>query len=335
MKKSLLFMAAALLTVAPLAARAADPVTLKLAFPPPPVSFYNGQVLAPWSKEIEDATGGAVKVQIFIGPTLANFNNIYDRVLNGVIDLGWGLHGPLGTQFQKSSVATLPGFATSGTQCSNALWNLYASGVTADEYAQVKPLSIACFPRSNYILTKPIRSIDGFKGMKVYVGSKMQGLITEALGAAPITGNTSDIYAGMQRGTFEAGMTGWAAVAAFKLFEVTKGGFEGPFGHPTNFLLMNKDAFAKLTEDAKKVIETKSGPSLVARMGKAGEDETDHGREIVEKIPGYAIATVQAAEMAKFQKATAPLVDQWVKETPDGAKVLAAYKAEIAKQGVK
>jgi TRAP-type C4-dicarboxylate transport system substrate-binding protein len=336
MKKLIPIVAAlAVAATAPFTARAADPVTLKLAFPPPPVSFFNGQVLAPWGKEIEEATGGAVKVQIFIGPTLANFNNIYDRILNGVIDLGWGLHGPLGTQFQKSSVATLPGFTTTGAQCSNALWGLYASGVTADEYAQVKPLSLACFPRSNYILAKPIRSIDDFKGMKVYVGSKMQALTTEALGAAPITGNTSDIYAGMQRGTFEAGMTGWAAVAAFKLFEVTKGGFEGPFGHPTNFLLMNKDSFAKLPADARKVIDARSGPSLVARMGKAGEDETNHGREIVEKIPGYAIATVQATEMAKLQKTMEPLVDRWVKETPDGAKVLATYKAELAKQGVK
>jgi len=58
MKKAIAL--AALLAAAPLAARAADPVTLKLAFPPPPVSFFNGQVLAPWGKEIEDATHGAV-----------------------------------------------------------------------------------------------------------------------------------------------------------------------------------------------------------------------------------------------------------------------------------
>ena len=333
--KKLIPLVAALAATLPVTARAADPVTLKLAFPPPPVSFYNGQVLAPWAKEIEDATNGAVKVQIFIGPTLANFNNIYDRILNGVIDLGWGLHGPLGTQFQKSAVATLPGFPTNGFQCSNALWSLYSSGVIADEYAQVKPLSISCFPGSNFILAKPVRSIDEFRGMKVYVGSKMQGLTVEALGGAPITGNTSDIYAGMQRGTFEGGMTGWAAVAAFKLFEVTKAGFEAPFGNPTNFLLMNKDAFAKLPEDGRKVIEAKSGPPLVARMAKAGEDETHHGREIVEKIPGYTLATIQASEMPKLRKAMEPLIDRWVKETPDGAKVLAAYKAELAKQGVK
>ena len=62
MKTSLLL--STLLLAAVSSARAAEPVTLKLAFPPPPVSFFNGQVLAPWGKEIEEATHGDVKVQI-------------------------------------------------------------------------------------------------------------------------------------------------------------------------------------------------------------------------------------------------------------------------------
>jgi TRAP-type C4-dicarboxylate transport system substrate-binding protein len=329
--KKTVLLVAALATIAPFSARAADPVTLKLAFPPPPISFFNGGVLAPWAKEIEAGTNGAVKVQIFVGPTLANFNNIYDRLLNGVIDLGWGLHGPLGNQFPKSAVATLPGLPATGSQCSKALWGLYASGVSADEYEKVRPLSIACFPRSSFIASKPVRSIDDLKGMKAYVGSKMQGLIVERLGGAPITGNTSDIYSGLQRGTFEAATTGWAAVAAFKLFEVSKYGFEAPLGHPTNFLLMNKDSFAKLPETARKVIETKSGAPLVAQMGKAGDNETTHGRQLAEKTPGYTITTMAEGELEKLQRAMQPLVDQWVKETPGGARVLAAYKAELAR----
>ena len=333
MKTSLLL--STLLLAAVSSARAAEPVTLKLAFPPPPVSFFNGQVLAPWGKEIEEATHGDVKVQMFIGPTLANFGNIYDRILNGVIDLGWGLHGPLGKQFQKSSVVNLPGIPNTGSQCSTALWQLLVDGTIADEYGSVKPLALGCFPGSNFIAAKPIRSMDDFKGMKVYVGSKLQGQIVELLGSAPISGNTSDIYQGLQRGTFEAATTGWAAVAAFKLFEVTKAGFEAPMGNPTNFLLMNKDSYAKLPASARKAIDEKSGAVLTARMGKAGEDETEHGREIVQKIPGYTIATLPNTDLARFQKTMQPLIDEWVKETPDGAHVLAAYKAALVKAGAK
>jgi TRAP-type C4-dicarboxylate transport system substrate-binding protein len=323
---------AALIAAVP-AAQAADPVTLKLAFPPPPVSFFNGGVLAPWAKEIENATGGAVKVQIFVGPTVATFGNIYDRILNGVVDLGWGLHGPIGNQFRKSSVTNLPGIPATGPSCSAALWQLYATGVTADEYAAVKPLSVACFPGSGFIATKPLRTTDDFKGMKVGVGSKMLGREMELLGAAPISLTTTDIYPSLQRGTIDASATGWAAVAAFKLQEISRFGFEAPMGHATNFLLMNKDSFARLPEAARRVIESKSGATLAARMGKAGHDETMHGRKIAENTAGYTITTMPAADLERLRRQMQPLVDQWIAETPDGARVLEAYKAELAKAG--
>jgi len=314
------------------AAQAADQVVaLKLAFPPPPVSFFNGQVLAPWGKEIEEATKGAVTVQIFVGPTLATFGNVYDRVTNGVVDLGWGLHGPYGTKFQKSSVTTLPGFQTTGPQCTTALWQLIATGVIADEYSAVKPLAIGCFPGSSFISQKPVRTTDDFKGLKVGVGSKMLGEEMSLLGAAPVTMTTSEVYQSLQRGLIDVSAIGWAAVAAFKLHEVSKNGFEAPLGHSTNFLLMNKESFAKLPADAQRVIEAKSGAPLAERMGNAGHQETQHGRHMVEQIPGYTISTMPPADLSKLQKTMQPLVDEWVKTTPDGARVLAAYKAELAK----
>lgn len=312
-------------------AQAADPVVLKLAFPPPPVSFFNGQVLAPWGKEIEEATQGAVTVQIFVGGTVANFGNVYDRVLNGVVELGWGLHGPMGSKFQKSSVTNLPGMLATGSQCSAALWQLIATGVVADEYQGVKPLAVGCFPGSGFVSAKPLRSMDDFKGMKVGVGSKMLGQEVEILGAAGISLNTAEIYQMLQRGTIDASATGWAAVAAFKFYEVSKYGYEAPMGNSTNFLLMNTESFKKLPATAQRVIESKSGAPLTARMGKAGEDETNHGRHMVEQMPGYTLTTMPPSDLAKLQKVMQPLIDQWVKDTPDGARVLAAYKAELEK----
>jgi TRAP-type C4-dicarboxylate transport system substrate-binding protein len=329
MKRAILF-TTALIALTP-AARAADPITLKLAFPPPPASFFNGGVLAPWGKEIETETKGAVAVQIFVGGTVANFGNVYDRVLNGVVDLGWGLHGPMGNKFQKSSVANLPGLLSTGPQCTTALWQIFAAGVTADEYEAVKPLSIACFPGTGFVSAKSLRSTDDFKGMKVGVGSKMLGSEMEILGAAPISLTTSEVYQSLQRGTIDASATGWAALAAFKLHEVAKYVFEAPMGHATNFLLMNKGSFAKLPEAAQRVVESKSGLVLSTIHGKVGHDETVHGRKIVEQMPTHTITTMPEADLARLQKTMQPLVDQWIKDTPDGARVLAAYKAELEK----
>ena len=122
-------LAAALAVTAPSWAGAAEPITLKLGFPPPSVSNFYGAALLPWSQEIEKATGGAVKVQIFPGSTLASHRNAYDRVLNGVADIVFGLHGILGKTFQKTAVTALPGLPATGAQCTTALWRLYVAGV--------------------------------------------------------------------------------------------------------------------------------------------------------------------------------------------------------------
>jgi TRAP-type C4-dicarboxylate transport system substrate-binding protein len=322
--------AVALALIAP-AAHAADPITLKLAFPPPPVSFYNTGVLAPWSKEIEDETKGALKVQIFVGPSLANLGNMYDRILNGVADLGWALHGPFGAQFQKTSVTQLPGELGSGVECTQALWQLFTQGIIADEYTAVKTLSISCFPPTSFLSPKPLRSIDDFKGLKISVGSRLVGQGVELLGAAPIALTTTEIYPSLQRGTVDAAVIGWAATAAFKLHEVARYYFEAPMGMATNFLLMNKESFAKLPEELRRVLDAKSGAPLTARMGKAGDEETQHGRKMVAAMQGHTITTMPTSDLPRIKQAMAPLVDQWIKETPDGARVLAAFKAEFEK----
>jgi hypothetical protein len=57
------------------------------------------------------------------------------------------------------------------------------------------------------------------------------------------------------------------------------------------------------------------------------------GLHRVRGIPGQTITEMPDSDLGKFRHILAPVVDQWVKTTPDGARVLAAYKAELAKVG--
>ena len=41
-------------------------------------------------------------------------------------------------------------------------------------------------------------------------------------------------------------------------------------------------------------------------------------------------STLPASEEARWKKAVAPLAAEWAKETPDGQKVLAAFRSEVA-----
>jgi TRAP-type C4-dicarboxylate transport system substrate-binding protein len=333
MKRNIGIPLALVLVAAPFASGAAETVTLKLGFPPPPVSHFYPAFLEPWSKEIEEATKGAVKVQIFPGGVLSTHRNGYDRILNGVADIGWGLHGILGKTFQKSSVTSLPGIQATGPQCTAAMWQLFATGVIADEYDKVRPLAFSCFPPTGAVSAKPLRSIDDFKGMKVSVTSRLYGQEVELLGAAPITLATTEIYQGLQRGTVDASIVGLAALAAYKLHEVARFYLDAPLGQTTHYMLMSKDSYAKLPAEARAVFDSKTGAQLSARMGKTALEEHEFGVRAVQEAPGHTVTAMAGGELARLQRMMAPVIDQWVKETPDGARVLASYKAEVVKAG--
>jgi TRAP-type transport system periplasmic protein len=331
--RTAIFLAAAVSAAVPLAGPAAEPITLKLGFPPPSVSHFYAGTLVPWAKAVETATRGALKIQIYPGGTLASHRNAYDRVLNGVADIVFGLHGMLGNTFQKTTVTALPGILATGAQCTAAVWRLYTSGVIAGEYQKVHPLGFSCFPPTSIIARREIRSLDDMKGMKISVSSRIYGREAEILGAAPITLATPEIYQSMQRGLVDGAMVGMAAVAAYKLTEVAGDYFDAPMGQTTEYLLMNKASYEKLPEEIRNVFDKTTGLSLSESLGKSAQEESDMGLKRVEAAH-QKVTAMADAELGKLRKLMKPVVDQWLKATPDGEHVLEAYRAELAKLGV-
>ncbi len=325
-------LAAALAVAAPVAARAADTITLKLGFPPPSVSHFYGGTLVPWSKKIEAETHGALKIQIFPGGTLASHRNAYDRVLNGVADIVFGLHGIMGRTFQKTTVTALPGFPATGKQCTDALWQLYESGVIADEYTKVHPLGFSCFPPTGIAAHKPIKSLADVNGLKISVASRIYGQEVEILGGAPITLATPEIYQSMQRGLVDGAMVGMAAVAAYKLTDVASYYFDAPFGQTTEYLLMNKASYARLPADIRTVFDATAGLPMSESLAKSALEETNMGLKAVE-AKHQTLTEMADAELPKLRKLMRPVIDQWIKATPGGEKVIEAYRAELAKVG--
>jgi len=63
----------------------------------------------------------------------------------------------------------------------------------------------------------------------------------------------------------------------------------------------------------------------------ASLDKLRRAEAYVRAMPGHTIAEMEPPEAARLRERIAPVVDEWVKRTPDGAAVLAAYRAEIAK----
>ena len=327
------FAATACLSVSPDRAVGQEPVVLKLPMNAPLTSPVFVRSTKPWIEAVEREAGGTLKIEVFPGGALASPSNIYDRLVNNVFELAYGIHGPLAGKFPKTSVAELPFLAVESTHGSVAFWNLIEKGVIADEYADVKPLAIFIYPQAQIHLSRPVRTMDDLKGLKITTPSRVGGDVLTALGATPISVPPPELYSVLNRRMANGAMMMWTGVLQFRLAEVTDFHLESWLGSSTGFVLMNKPAYARLPAKAKAAIDGTTGRALSARYGRELDGIAADQRKAVSAMPGHQVVALSAEERERWRKAVLPVYDQWVARVPDGAKVLEAFRAELKAEG--
>lgn len=330
-RRVLAFLAMSVLSIMPLAANAAESITLKFANPGAPNGDVSTQIIQPWINKVNKEADGVFRVQLFSGPALGQFPQIYDRVLNNVADIAFALLGPISGQFPRTSVASLP-FETPDAQIGTvALWHVYERGLLGDEWNAVKPLTLMVFPNVVIHAKKPVQSLSDLAGMKLSVQSHLLAESIERLGAAPITLPVTDLYESLNRRVIDGAVIGWPATKSYRLPEVSNYHLEVPLGGEVTFIMMSKKSYDKLPAKGRAIIDRASGGPWATEIGKILDGDDEAERSAVEKTPGETVARLPAAEQARWKTRVEPVTEDWVKRTPNGAAILAAYREEVAK----
>lgn len=304
---------------------------LKFAFPAPAQSPLNKRGMSAWAKDVNAAAKGAVEVKVFPGPVLGHFGNIYDRLLKGVADIAFGITGPVGGQFRRTMLTGLPFESKSSSESSLAMWRLLENGTIAMEFTNVKPLGLFHFPHAGINSKKPVMQISDLKNMKMAVSSKVQADLISTLGAVPVTMAPPAVYQSLNRGVINAVLFPWTGTGTFKSYEVAKNHFEAPLGSPAAFVLMNKKSYAGLSTEGRRAIDKFSGEAFTRRLGAVTDGMAAFNRKKVKGLPGQTIRTMRPGDVELWKSTVGQASARAVKATPDGAKVLAAFRAEVVK----
>ena len=324
------FAAALAVTALATAPAVADPVQVKFAYPSAPNNALFAQGAQAWAEDVNKAAEGAIEIKIFPGGAIADNSNMYDRITNRVTDIGLAVFGPVSSLFPKTNVGTLPFEAKNHREDALALWHLYQKGVITDEFAKVHPLGFIVFPGLVIHSKKAIHNLADMKGLKISVEGRVLSTLMPRLGATPISLQPGELYASLQRGLVDAVPQGWPSVPTFHLDEVTSFHLEVPLGFNTGYVLMNQDSYAGLPPQGRAAIDKFSGEAYVQRLIAADDTMEAVGRDATRAMQGQTIASLDPAEEARWKALTDPIIDEWVKATPDGDKVLAAFRAEVA-----
>lgn len=316
----------------------AQEFTLKLHHFLPPVAMAHKTMLAPWADKVMKESGGRIKIEVYPSMQLGGKPpQLIDQVRDGIVDIVWTLPGYTPGRFTKTEAFELPFMHRDTASTNKALTEFLETN--GDEFSDYHIIAMFVHAGQLFHSIKPIHAAADLEGQKIRTPTRTGGWMIEAMGATPIGAPVPKIPELLSKGVVDSVMIPFEVTLPLKVNELVNyhtilGGDVERINTSTFIIAMNKDSYAKLPDDLKKVIDDNSGAALsdwLAEIWDAAE------------LPGIAkakesgeVITMSEAEVAKLRaKIEQPVIDRWVGEMKakgvDGQALVDEARALIAK----
>ncbi len=336
--QSLLALAA--LAACVVAPATAQDVTLKVHHFWPPNAMGPSTILVPWCEKIARESSNRMKCQIYPAMQLGGTpQNLIDQAKDGVVDIVWTLPGYTAGRYPMMEVFELPFMSSSATATSQAAWDYYTQ-YGNKEFPGIKALAVHVHD-NGYVHTvaKQVKAMSDFKGLRMRAPTRQTNRMLAALGAAPVAMPLPALPEALSKGVIDGYLLPWEVIPSIKAQELTKYDSETDPKSRSLYtavfiLAMNQARYDSLPADLRKVIDDNSGLALSRHMGQAWDASAPPARKLAVEH-GNVFYTIPASELESWQKATASLPDEWVKDVSakgnDGNALLQAAKELIHK----
>ncbi|MCR9126837.1 MAG: TRAP transporter substrate-binding protein [Rhodobacteraceae bacterium] len=293
----------------------AQEVTLKMHHFLPPQSNVPKLVLETWANNVSEASDGRIKVDIYPSMQLGGRPpELMDQAIDGVADIVWTVVGYTPGRFPTTEVFELPFMMTNARAATRAYWEMFEKHMKDTEFRDVHILATWVHGPGLLHTAEPVRTPDDLQGMKIRGGSRsINSLLTE-LGATPVGMPVPAVPEGLSKGVIDGTTIPWEVTAALKVPELVGNHteFTGNALYTLTFVLaMNKDRYASLPDDLKKVIDDNSGLEFSVFTGGTQADADGPARAAA-VANGNTIITLDAAETAVWREASQPIYEQWI-----------------------
>ena len=213
---------------------------------------------------ISEESGGRIEFVQNPGGSLLGATETIDGVKDGAADMCWSSTAFFSSRFPISEYINL---------CCNGMTSArMATDVFLDMYEQIPELqaeyadwkvialhSCSYGPVSLIGKDSKIETLDDFKGKQIRTAGTIPTQYLEALGAAPLSMPTSDVYEAAEKGVIDGFTNDWHNIDCFKLYQPIDYCLDLPISYSACFVLMNKDVYESMPDDLKAIIDKYAG----------------------------------------------------------------------------
>jgi TRAP-type transport system periplasmic protein len=278
-------------------------------FPP---THIQSKLPESWCKEVEKRTNGAVKFTYYPGGTLLGGAKIFTGVIDGIADAGTSVIGYTPGIFPAMQAIDLP-MGYPNAEVATRVINDFYNEFKPKSFASVKVLYLFAHGPGILHSKKPVRKMEDLKGMKIRSYGFSVGM-AEALGGVPVAMPQSGAYEALQKCVAEATIAPMEVLKGWKQAEVIKYTTECyDIGYTAGFfVVMNLDKWNSLPKDVQQTIE-EINKEWIPKYIEAWGTSDQEGREF-SLSKGNEIIPLSKEESARWVRAVAPVVDDYVKK---------------------
>jgi len=230
-------------------------VELKLAHFFPATHPAETDLVQPWSKAIEEATDGQVKITSYPGSTLLKPEATYDGVVNGIADIGLSCYAYTRGRFPVLEVFELPGITYENSKVASKVAWEGIKQLNPAEIQDTKLMMILTTGPGDLFTKQPVKSLADLKGMPIRA-TGLSANTLEVLGATPVAMAQSEAYEAISKGVVRGNLGPQEVLKGWKNAEVTDYVTITPFLYNTVFFItMNMDQWNSLSPEVQQAIE--------------------------------------------------------------------------------
>lgn len=289
-------------------------VVLKLAGALP-VTHYLSAAMDDMVKKVNEKSNGSIEIQFYPAGQLHTDKTMNDAILTGGIDIGLNSTAMWASVIPAMEIFDVPFLFPSYEKVKNVIDGGVGDLLNNEmEKIGVKALIWADYGFVQYANNvRPIKTPADFKGLKIRGYGELPSETIKALGAAPVTMSSGEMYMAVQRRTIDGLTSGTPAMYERKMHEVNKYLTITNHAFPEFLVAMNLESFNELSDAQKKVLEDVAA-EITEEIRAKTKAEDERNLKLLQDN-GMEVYVVPAEEIGKWVTATESVADIYIKRT--------------------
>ena len=286
-------------------ARAATTLKISHQFPGGSLEAgdFRDRLTRMFAAEITKRSGGELTADVYANASLVKVNAQFSAMRKGALDLSLYPISYAGGEVPEVNIGLMPGLVSNYDQ--GLGWKTKPIGKEFTNFLADKGIMIITWVwQAGGVASRsrPLIVPEDAKGMKVRGGSREMDMMLQAAGAAVLSLPSNELYAAMQTGACDAGLTSSTSLISFRLEEVAKSLTTGrgeSYWYMLEPLLMSKQIFDGLPKKHQDIILA-VGAELEAFGKKAAQADDVAVADIYQKA-GAKVSDLDATIVGKWR----------------------------------